>query len=545
MAGAAGGPSDRSDIAGRAREIRLATEPPLRVGNVELLPPTRQLRIDGTAETLEPLIMSVLVVLARANGQVVSRDRLIDLCWGGRIVGDDAINRVIGRIRRIRDRQGRSLFPIETITKVGYRLARTETAGAGDATGAVIPANPTVGQEGALPIASSRAPIRGVSRRRFVAGAGAAAAGGAALLWLLPKLRNPRAASLMDQAEDSLRRQTADLRTVRMLEEATAIAPASARAWGLLGLSCALVGQDSDPTDAAPLLDKAEKAAQRALKRDAREPNALLAMFELQGSTLDWFTRDRRLRQILAIDSDNVCAIAELALFTQATGMVRESWDWNERALSLQPLVADFLVKRALKLWILGRTAEADKVIDQVRALHPHDHWPWYARLHIYTYTGRAQAALAMLDSEPAMARLSPPMTALLRAALPALDQPTRERIARAREACVVVSQRSPRVAYEAVAILCALGDADSAFSVAEGILLSRGSLVPRQPGAVTPAQTAYWRISTQWMFTPPVVVMRRDRRFLGLCKAIGLTDYWRKRGREPDGMKIVDGYDR
>jgi Tol biopolymer transport system component len=63
----------------------------------------------------------VLVALHQAGGEVVSRDELIARCWEGRVVGEDAINRAISRVRDL----GRSLgdaFQLETITKVGHRL---------------------------------------------------------------------------------------------------------------------------------------------------------------------------------------------------------------------------------------------------------------------------------------------------------------------------------------------------------------------------------------------------------------------------------------
>src|SRR5206468_1263251 len=108
--------------------------------------------------------------------------------------------------------------------------------------------------------------------------------------------------------------------------------------------------------------------------------------------------RDQRLRQIISIDPRNLTAISELVGLTQATGMNRESWDWNERALAVEPLSSDLLGKRAMKLWILGRTSEADKVSDQLRGLYPADEWAWYVRFHIYAFSGRAHAALSMLD---------------------------------------------------------------------------------------------------------------------------------------------------
>jgi tetratricopeptide (TPR) repeat protein len=67
--------------------------------------------------------MQVLVALARANGAVVSRDELIRTCWDGRIVGEDSITRVIGRLRRLAEERGGGAFQIETVPKVGYRLA--------------------------------------------------------------------------------------------------------------------------------------------------------------------------------------------------------------------------------------------------------------------------------------------------------------------------------------------------------------------------------------------------------------------------------------
>jgi DNA-binding winged helix-turn-helix (wHTH) protein len=54
--------------------------------------------------------MQVLVALARANGEIVSRSDLTASCWENRVVGDDAINRVMSRLRRIPDGIGKALF---------------------------------------------------------------------------------------------------------------------------------------------------------------------------------------------------------------------------------------------------------------------------------------------------------------------------------------------------------------------------------------------------------------------------------------------------
>jgi len=73
-------------------------------------------------ETIEPRVMQVLVALARASGETVSRDELIDSCWEGRAVSEDAIHRVISQLRKLGGGPAGGAFEIETVTKVGYRL---------------------------------------------------------------------------------------------------------------------------------------------------------------------------------------------------------------------------------------------------------------------------------------------------------------------------------------------------------------------------------------------------------------------------------------
>jgi TolB-like protein len=102
-------------------QIDLAHAPAFRLGPVSVEPALRQVTTTHS-ETLEPRVMQVLVVLAMANGRIVSRDDLVRACWEGRIVGDDSISRVIARLRKFAKEHGEDVLRIETITKVGYRL---------------------------------------------------------------------------------------------------------------------------------------------------------------------------------------------------------------------------------------------------------------------------------------------------------------------------------------------------------------------------------------------------------------------------------------
>ena len=105
----------------------LAREPKLNLGRINVSPATREVTFPSGRDVLEPRVMQVLVILARAKGEVVSRDALIEACWDGRVVSDDAINRVIARVRKVAELTHVEDFSLETIAKVGYRLVVKET----------------------------------------------------------------------------------------------------------------------------------------------------------------------------------------------------------------------------------------------------------------------------------------------------------------------------------------------------------------------------------------------------------------------------------
>jgi DNA-binding winged helix-turn-helix (wHTH) protein/TolB-like protein len=105
--------------------IDLAHEPAFELGRLEVRPPSLEVVAGDHREFLEPRVMQVLVLLARYRGEVVPRDELIQACWGGRVVGEDAINRCIGRLRKLA--RGFGGFDIETMSRVGFRLLEETT----------------------------------------------------------------------------------------------------------------------------------------------------------------------------------------------------------------------------------------------------------------------------------------------------------------------------------------------------------------------------------------------------------------------------------
>ena len=105
-----------------ATQINLAETPDFDLGGLRVSAARRRVVSNGSDRELEPRVAQVLVALALVRPEVVSRDRLIDQCWDGRIVGDDALNRCIVALRHLAKEFSPEPFTIETVPRVGYRL---------------------------------------------------------------------------------------------------------------------------------------------------------------------------------------------------------------------------------------------------------------------------------------------------------------------------------------------------------------------------------------------------------------------------------------
>jgi TolB-like protein/DNA-binding winged helix-turn-helix (wHTH) protein/tetratricopeptide (TPR) repeat protein len=110
--------------------INLAETPDFDLGGLRVSPARRQVSMSGECRELEPKVAQVLIALATASPAVVSRDNLVEQCWDGRIVGDDALNRCILALRHLAKAYSPEPFAIETVPRVGYSLV----AGAGQGT---------------------------------------------------------------------------------------------------------------------------------------------------------------------------------------------------------------------------------------------------------------------------------------------------------------------------------------------------------------------------------------------------------------------------
>jgi DNA-binding winged helix-turn-helix (wHTH) protein/TolB-like protein len=105
-----------------AHSIDLAREPDFDLGLLHVRPATCEVISDGASQILQRRVMQVLVALAQARGSVVSQSELIDRCWRGLSVTDDAIVRCISKLRKLAADYPDAPYAIETIPGVGYRL---------------------------------------------------------------------------------------------------------------------------------------------------------------------------------------------------------------------------------------------------------------------------------------------------------------------------------------------------------------------------------------------------------------------------------------
>ena len=498
----------------------LALRPDLQLGPMLVSPSRRLVEGPGGHAHVEPLIMQVFLLLLEAGGKVVTRNELFDQCWGGVIVGDDSLNRAIAKVRRTGGQVAPGLFEIETIPRTGYRL-----------TGEILE-HLTNGQAEASVHEPAHRPV---SRRLVIGGAAAAAVSAGALWWLTTSRSDPRFDVLMQRGQDALRMDE-PAAAARYFEQAAAIEPRNARALGLLAYTVAS-GGDGGPNAVPGRMALASERA--ALAIDPNEPNALLAVTFMQGRTIDTYTREEEFRRILTIDPNNTLVMRSLGQLLHSVGRCRDSLEIVDRALKIDPLAPDHHVRKALRLWVFDRIPEADRVSDRAMELWPSHRLVRMSRLMIYAFTGRTQAALAMVEEEEARPLLLTKSAASVwRHSLTALADPTPSAIASARQANVEGARNTPAVAAWAILTLSALGELDAAFDVANGFLLSRGSVIvrPQRDGRPPRLNHAGYRNSFG-LFTPPTKVMRLDPRFSQLADGLGLTDYWRRRGVGPDAF--------
>ena len=92
------------------------------IGDWEVLPARGMLRQADVEIHPEPKVFEVLMTLAQRDGDLVTRDELVDDVWAGRPTSDEPVNRCLSQLRgHLQDRQRPHQY-VETLQRRGYRL---------------------------------------------------------------------------------------------------------------------------------------------------------------------------------------------------------------------------------------------------------------------------------------------------------------------------------------------------------------------------------------------------------------------------------------
>ena len=400
----------------------------------------------------------------------------------------------------------------------------------------------------AAPTGSAQQPgrqQRTIGRRALVAGAGVAAvAAGAGFLGLrsLRTYEPPAEAEVLRQKAIAIMqdgRPAEQNQAIIYLKEATQLAPDYAAAWGGLALNYA-VRKFQVPVAARAGEDaRCRSAANRALELDPKNPLAHSALLLLTPTYRRWREVEQRARVLVGriapipLTFHNV---GDLLVDVGRSSDALEIYEKIDRKEFLIPLSERSIIQA---LWNAGRLQLAEQRLDEAVRRWPQHYAVWNLRAAFLTHTGRAEEAVRMLEDASVRPVAFPEEqlnAALITARAMTGAVPAQEAI---RFNLDLLNAGSPDVLMglnrklslaQQVAQRCAaLGDIDAAFSLLDGYYFGEGHWAKVAPTAGDMDRSTYC------LFEQPMRRLRRDPRFAGLTRRIGLDLYWQQTGKSPD----------
>jgi len=492
--------------------VVLAHEQPFHIGDVEFRPATRELVRGGETHVIEPRVMQLLVALHRANGAVVSKDDLSHLVWEGRIVGEDAINRVVSRLRAVAEKQAGGAFRIETITKVGYRLVTSGDVAPG-------PSDPRLRHR--------------PSRREVLIGTGALAATAATGVGILVLQRDrtpPEARELIRDARSAVLGGSIEQlsNNISKLRQAVRLAPDNAEAWGLLAYCSRLYANFAPPQQQPDLRARGAAAIQRALALEPNQADALAAQLYAIPEFRNWYNLERACRAALASHPAHPGLNFALADLLVQVGRTREALPFVDKVRTALPLSPPALSYRVTCLWDLGLLDEAESAMNAAFELMPRWYGIWFTRLYFLMYNGRGAEAWGMFQNLAGRPLGIPDWNFdLTGQQVHALMTGDRSEIA----TTIANWKDAPKLGTgftENAAIFAAfVGNLDEAFRQLDALYFGRDGAqyyFSKEQGIYASHER-----HTYNLFRRPCASLRRDPRFGDLTRSLGLEDYWRR----------------
>ena len=518
--------------------INLATEPSCTLGHIELVPSLLELRVTGIAHSVPPRVMQVLVALLRANGRTVSRADLADSCWDGRIVGEDALNRVIGKIRQIGAGPAQGSFAVETIKRIGYRIVATSEL-PGDAVSPFAAATPVVAAvtepTGLLRAATPK------NRRKGIA-LGAVLVLLMAATWIYasrPKPPAPVDEPLVLAASDLETRGLSAMfegvpdRTlvgIDFLQQATEINPTDARIWGALAMANVLSLADADAGSQPAIVQRVREAAARAQSLDPKEGRSMAALLSLQPTFGSWAAKDNALQRGLARARPGTAPlIFQRIQFLTATGRIDEALNLANEVDRTSPFIPWIQATRINLLAARGRFADAERAADRAGDVWPRQRLIWFTRFYLAAYGGRPDKALALAqaggpdNTDPREVEMA------IKVARALVSQNSADA-----DAVVTSYQRlaptGQRFAEQAVRAASALGRDKAAIDFAT---LLYGTALPAGQRGPTEPRIGYQSVADRnsaILFLPPANRLWQRPEMTRIAEVAGLQSYWQQK---------------
>lgn len=386
--------------------------PPLtaawQLGSWQIFPSLNRLQNAHDERTLEPRVMTALVVLLQADGAVVSDEQLLKGVWDEQIVSDASLYKVIAQLRKALGDNEKPYRFIERVSGKGYRLLMSASACASGeltATNAPTDANDSLtvthDERHPLPATTRRTASKPMLLSIWLAGLLAIAL----TVWHVLTLSGPwpvknqnvaidkrdtvtqRAALLREQKPDSVTQQDWDnylqAKWLAAQRKPDAIAQAITLFQSVLSHAPTFSAAEVELCNAyhfhhlyndwplSKVMALCEPLLRHALQTDASSAAALASFGLLKHTQGDVVAAATFLDKSLALAPDAPMVLMWRANVYRESGATADALSLHERAAALDPLSG--IIKRhyAFSLIGIGRVGEARKVFQEALLLEP------------------------------------------------------------------------------------------------------------------------------------------------------------------------------
>jgi tetratricopeptide (TPR) repeat protein len=284
--------------------------------------------------------------------------------------------------------------------------------------------------------------------------------------------------------------------------------------WSAIALSAMQLAAVQS-ADGDQLKQEAEAAARKSMQLDAQNPEGYMALAWLL--PVDRYReREALLKKAMGVRSTECgCERQAYGDFLASVGRMEEAVEQYKRAREMRPLAPFSNLRFAQALYIVGRNAEADRLLASTLELWPDATSLRLLKVKSALWTGRYDEAIGQLNAPDL------PLTSVQRQALAEAFTALKHQKPELRAKSVdVLSGFAADPRYNdkvVVATLAALGAHDAALKAAANLVRTRGLF------------------DAEVLFEPHLAAARAEPGYAELVGQLGLVSYWRLARSPPD----------